>query len=90
MLEEIHTLEENYTWDLVYLPSGKKVMWCKWIFTVKVNPDSSVARLSARHMAKGYSHTNGVDYSDIFSLVAKLRFIRLFISLATFMKWSLH
>ncbi|OIT34667.1 putative mitochondrial protein, partial [Nicotiana attenuata] len=48
MLEEIYALEENYTWDLVNLPSGKKAVGCKWVFTVKVNPNGSVARLKAR------------------------------------------
>ncbi|OIT33138.1 putative mitochondrial protein, partial [Nicotiana attenuata] len=48
MLEEIHALEKNHTWDLVDLPSGKKAVGCKWVFTVKVNPDGSVARLKAR------------------------------------------
>ncbi|OIT02030.1 putative mitochondrial protein, partial [Nicotiana attenuata] len=48
MLEEIHALEDNHTWDLVDLPKGKKPVGYKWVFTVKVNPDGSVARLKAR------------------------------------------
>ncbi|OIT33895.1 hypothetical protein A4A49_63580, partial [Nicotiana attenuata] len=50
MLEEteIHALEDNHTSDLVDLPKGKKPVGCKWVFTVKVNPDGSVARLKAR------------------------------------------
>ncbi|OIT32282.1 putative mitochondrial protein, partial [Nicotiana attenuata] len=48
MLEKIHALAKNHTWDLVDLPSGKKVVGCKWVFTVKVNHDGSVARLKAR------------------------------------------
>ncbi|OIT31929.1 putative mitochondrial protein, partial [Nicotiana attenuata] len=47
MLEEIHALEDNHTWDLVDLPKGKKLVGCKWVFMVKVNPDGSVARLKA-------------------------------------------
>lgn len=33
----------------------------KWVFTVKVNPDLSVARLKARLVAKGYVLMCGVD-----------------------------
>ncbi|OIT31558.1 hypothetical protein A4A49_65736, partial [Nicotiana attenuata] len=48
MLEEIHALQDNHTWDSVDLTKGKKPMECKWVSTVKVNPDGSVARLKAK------------------------------------------
>ena len=63
---------------------------CRWVFTVKVNPDGSIARLKARLVAKGYAQTYRVDYSDTFSPVAKLTSIRLLISLATTHGWDLH
>ena len=63
------------------LPTWKKAIDCRWVFTVKINPDGSIARLKACLVAKGYAQTYGVDYSDTFSLVAKLTSIRLFISL---------
>ena len=63
------------------LPIGKKAISCYWVFTVKFNPDGFVARLKVRLVAKGYAQTYGVDYSDTFSLVAKLTFVHLFISL---------
>ncbi|KAJ9544458.1 hypothetical protein OSB04_024165 [Centaurea solstitialis] len=72
------------------LPAGKKAIGCKWVFTVKVNPDGSVARLKARLVAKGYAQTYGVDYSETFSPVAKVTSIRLFISLAATYDWVLH
>ena len=57
---------------------------------MKVNPDESIARLKARLIAKGYAHTYGVDYFDTFSLVAKMIYVRLFISLAATYNWDLH
>ena len=41
-------------------------------------------------MAKGYTQTYGVDYSNTFSPVAKMRYVRLFISLATTHNWDLY
>ena len=41
-------------------------------------------------MTKGYAQTYGVDYSDTFSPVAKMTFVRLFISLAATHNWELH
>ena len=57
---------------------------------MKVNLDGSITRLKARLVAKGYAQIYGVDYSDTFSLVAKLTSIRLFISLAATHGWDLH
>lgn len=52
------------------------------MFTVKVNPDESIGRLKSHFVAKGYAQTYGVDYSNTFSPVAELTFVRLFISMA--------
>ena len=83
-------MTDNGTWGLVHLPTGKKVIGCRWVFTVKVNLDGSVARLKACLVSKGYAQTYGVDYSDTFSSVAKLTSIQLFISLAAIHGWDLH
>ena len=90
MIEELDALNGNGTWNLVHLSTGKKAIGCRWVFAVKVNPDGSVARLKARLVAKGYAQTYGVDYSDTFSLVAKMTSVRLFISLAATHNWDLH
>jgi hypothetical protein len=37
------------------LPEGKKVVGCKWIFTVKQTREGKIDRYKARLVAKGYS-----------------------------------
>ena len=49
------------------------------MFAVKFNPDGFVARLKTHLVAKGYAQTYGIDYSDTFSLIAKLTSVHLFI-----------
>ena len=90
MIEEMDALNGNGTWNLVHLPTGKKAIGCCGVFAVKVNPDGSIARLKARLVVKGYAQTYGVDYSDTFSPVAKMTYVRLFISLPATHNWDLH
>ena len=55
MIDEMQALNDNDTWDLVPLPTGKKVIGCRWVFAIKFNHDGSVARLKAHLIAKGYA-----------------------------------
>ena len=59
----------------------EQAIGCKKVYTVKVNPNRSMAHLKAQLVAKGYAREYGIDYSDIFSPIAKLASIYLFISL---------
>ena len=76
-------LSENATWSLVTRPPGKTTDGCRWVYTVKYLLDGSIERLKAHLVAKGYTQTYGVDYAETFSLVAKISFVRILISLAT-------
>ena len=55
MEAEIDALQKNETWELVYLPSGKKIVGCKWVFAVKIKGDGSLEQYKARLVAKGYT-----------------------------------
>jgi hypothetical protein len=90
MEEEMHALELNHTWDLIPKPAGTSIVGCRWVFTVKQNPDGTVDRLKARLVAKGFTQTYGLDYTETFSPVAKLNSIRIIISLAANLDWPLH
>jgi hypothetical protein len=89
MLEELRA-EKNKTWDLVKLPPGKKAVSCKWVFTVKKNPEGKVERSKAKLVARGYSQTYGIDYDKIFAPVAKMSTVRTLISCAAIFGWPLH
>ncbi|XP_050124393.1 uncharacterized protein LOC126601691 [Malus sylvestris] len=62
MKVEMEVLENNSTWDLISLPNGKKVVGCRWVFTIKHKTDGSIDWYKARLVAKGYTQTYGVDY----------------------------
>ena len=89
-MEELRALENNRTWDLVKLHAGKKAVSCKWVFTVKQNPEGKVERYKARLVARGYSQTYGIDYDETFAPVAKMSTVRTLISCAANFGWPLH
>nr|KYP36608.1 Copia protein [Cajanus cajan] len=57
--------------EIVHRPKDKKVVGCKWIFTIKHRVDGTVERYKARLVAKGYTQTCEIDYEEIFAPVAK-------------------
>ena len=89
-MEEMKSLQKNNTWKIVDLPGGKHPVGCKWVFTVKYNPDGKVERYKARLVAKGFTQTFGIDYSETFAPVAKLNSIRIPLSLAVNFNWPLY
>ena len=72
MDEEMRTLLQNDTWEIVNLPRGKKSVGCRWVFTLKYKADGTLDRQKARLVARGYTQTYDIDYQETFPPVAKL------------------
>ncbi|KAA3482705.1 Retrovirus-related Pol polyprotein from transposon TNT 1-94 [Gossypium australe] len=68
---EYNALIRNNTWDLVSLPSNRKIIGCKWLFKLKRNPDGLITRRKAWLVAKGCSQIPGCDFKETFSPVVK-------------------
>lgn len=79
--EELNSLKENETWELVTLPNGRIPIKCKWVFTVKEDGDGNVNRYKARLVIKGCSQKRGIDYHETYAPVARLSTVRVLLSL---------
>jgi hypothetical protein len=78
---EIASLIEHGTWELVPLPPGRKALKNKWVFRIKRDSNANVVRYKARLCACGYSQVSGIDYKDIYAPVVRAESFRLFLSI---------
>lgn len=87
MQVEIKALEENHIWSITDLPPDKHSIGCKWVFKVKYLASGAVERYKARLVAKGFNQKEGLDYSETFSLVAKMVTVRSVLVVASAKHW---
>ncbi|GJX80759.1 putative ribonuclease H-like domain-containing protein [Tanacetum coccineum] len=85
MQEELLQFKLQQVWILVDLPNGKKAIGTKWVFRNKKDERGIMIRNKARLVAQGYRQEEGIDYEEVFALVATIEAIRLFLAYASFM-----
>lgn len=85
---EIQSIEKNQTWELVKLPPHAKKIGVKWVYKKKLNEEGKIEKYKARLVMKGYAQTAGVDYTEVFALVARWDTIRSLLVLAAQRGWS--
>ncbi|CAM8889627.1 unnamed protein product [Rhodiola kirilowii] len=91
MSEEIESMFNNGTWELVPKPTGVKVIGSKWGFRIKEhNSPTEPPRFMAGLCAKGFSQREGIDYNEIFAPVVKYKTLRLLLDMPTVYDWHLQ
>ena len=90
MRAEMQAIEANRTWDVSVLPPKHKAIGLKWVFKVKKDPEGNVVKYKARLVAKGYAQRFGVDFDEVFALVARIETVRVLLALAAQGGWEVH
>ena len=65
-------------------------MGCKWVFSLKYKAGGTLDRHKTRLVAKGFTQTYGIDYSETFSPIAKLNTVRVLLSVVVNKDWPLY
>ena len=90
MEREMKSLQQNKVWELVPLPTDRKVVGSKWVFKRKVDTSGVVERYKARLVAQGCTQKYGLDYEETFSPVVRFESIRYVIALGARHELQLH
>ena len=82
MDEELGSIKDNDTWELVDLPNNHKAIGLKWVYKIKKDAEGKLVKHKARLVAKGYVQEQGVDFEEVFAPVARMESVQLLIALA--------
>lgn len=63
MGEEIDSLKENKTWELIKLPKGRKDLQKKWVYMIKHEGEGKKERYKERLVVNGFSQKEGIDFT---------------------------
>lgn len=85
---EIKAIEKNQTWTLSSLPEDAKAIGVKWLYKTKLNELGEVDKYKARLVVKGYAQEYGVDYTEVFTPVARMDTVRMILALAAQKGWG--
>ncbi|CAI7888071.1 unnamed protein product [Closterium sp. NIES-54] len=88
MEDELKSIEENGTKELVELPEGRKATTSKWLFKIKSDADGNIERYKSSLVAKRYQQKEKVDYKELFAPVVKPTTLRTLLAGAAIKGWG--
>jgi hypothetical protein len=89
MDEETVSLCKNGVYTIVQLPDGFKAIPSRWLYRIKHDSENKPTRYKARVVGDGRKQVYGIDYEDTFAPVAKMKSIKLLLSIASHYKMQM-
>jgi hypothetical protein len=81
MKEEMTSIDQNETAQLVKLSRSRKPIGVKWVLTVKRDAKGNIIKYKARLVAKGYLQQLGFDYDETYAPVVCIEHVRMLFAL---------
>nr|GFA08159.1 hypothetical protein [Tanacetum cinerariifolium] len=88
MQEELLQFKIQNVWILVDCPKGVRPIGTKWVLKNKKDARGIVIRNKARLVAQGHTQEEGIDSEEVFTPVARVEAIRLFLAYASFIGFT--
>nr|GFA54770.1 copia protein [Tanacetum cinerariifolium] len=82
MQEELNQFIANDIWELVPHPRNLTIIATKWVFRNKLDENGNVSQNTVMSVLQGYNQQEGIDYDETYSLVARLKSIRILLAYA--------
>lgn len=86
--EELRSLEESNTWDIVDRPKKGNVIRCMWVLKKKRNADGEVSRYKARLVICGNQDKETLTHT--FAPVVDFTVVRLILAVSAQRRWLIH
>ena len=90
MKDELNSLLENNTWELVDLPPSRQSLSGKWVYKRKKGGDGEILRYKSRWVVRGFEQQEGIDYQETFASVIKPMSYKIIFALVAAHDWELE
>jgi hypothetical protein len=90
MEDEMRYMSANQVWKLEKIPKEAKTVGYKWVYKIKRDFKGNIGRFKARHMAKGFTQREEIDYNETFSPVSYKDSFRIIMALVVHYNLELH
>ncbi|GJY02040.1 retrovirus-related pol polyprotein from transposon TNT 1-94, partial [Tanacetum coccineum] len=90
MPEELHQFDRLKVWELVDKLFGKMIIKLKLLWKNKKDEDQTVIHNKVRLVAKGYAQEEGIDFEELFALVACMEAVQIFVAHAAHKSFPIY
>jgi hypothetical protein len=90
MYKELNQFIINDVWELVPCPNSHNIIGAKWIFKNKSDEHGTIIKNKERLRAQWYTQVEGINFDEIFVLVACLESVSIMVAIVCHLNFKLY